>query len=177
MADREPGASRGRTGSNMQWKRQFMVTIFLLIGFAALVTAMMFMADGGDVVWQRRVYVFSTVQALVFTAVGWLFGREVNRSAVESAQGDAAVAKEDAVRARSEVQQETERTAEAVARAAEAEAKAHALHAAVRSSVLAAGGGVQDVSGVGARPAGVVDLRAFADELFQPASGIPPRHQ
>ena len=41
-------------------------------------------------------FVFSSVEAIVFTAVGWIFGLEVHRAQAESAQKDADDAKEDA---------------------------------------------------------------------------------
>jgi hypothetical protein len=36
--------------------------------------------------WERWVYVFGAVEAPAFTAIGWLFGREVNRQRAEAAE-------------------------------------------------------------------------------------------
>jgi hypothetical protein len=36
--------------------------------------------------WERWVYVFGGVEAIAFAAVGWLFGREVNRERAEKAE-------------------------------------------------------------------------------------------
>src|SRR5438552_4915791 len=110
-----------------RWNRQFIVTIALLVGFAALVVAMVAMADGDEKIWQRRVYVFGAVEAIVFTAIGWLFGREVHRATAESAREDADTAKKDADAARSEALQEA-------VRSAEIEGKVKAVRAAARSS-------------------------------------------
>src|SRR5215212_6276137 len=86
-----------------KWAWQFVVTILLLLAFAVLVIVLTISADTGDeTTWQRRVYLFGAVQAIVFTAVGWLFGREVHRSAAESAKDDADAAKQDAAVARDE---------------------------------------------------------------------------
>jgi hypothetical protein len=42
-------------------------------------------ADIDETHWSRYVYVFGGLEAIVFTAVGWIFGREVNRTAAETA--------------------------------------------------------------------------------------------
>lgn len=35
--------------------------------------------------WERLVYIFAAIEALAFTAVGWIFGREVNRQRADAA--------------------------------------------------------------------------------------------
>jgi hypothetical protein len=44
--------------------------------------------------WQRWVYVFGAAEAIAFAALGWVFGREVNRQRAETAERDAESAKE-----------------------------------------------------------------------------------
>ena len=56
---------------------------------------MLSVADGDAQVWERRVYIFSGVEAIVFTAVGWIFGREVHRATAQQAQENAEQAKEE----------------------------------------------------------------------------------
>ena len=68
----------------------------LLVGFALLVVYMLGQADDDAAVWDRRIYIYGSAEAIVFTAVGWLFGREVHRATAESAREDAAAAKADA---------------------------------------------------------------------------------
>jgi hypothetical protein len=55
--------------------------------------------------WQREVYLLSGVEAVVFAAVGWLFGKEVHREQAEKAEANAqaAEAKTEAVRQVTEV--------------------------------------------------------------------------
>jgi hypothetical protein len=65
----------------------------LLLGFAVLVVYMLGQADGNATIWDRQIYIFGAVEAIVFTAVGWIFGREVHRSSAESAREDAEAAK------------------------------------------------------------------------------------
>jgi hypothetical protein len=81
-------------GPPVQW--QFVVAVALLVSFVVLTAFMLSWADSEDGVWKNRVFVFSSVEAIVFTAVGWIFGREVHRSQVESARDDAEQAKADA---------------------------------------------------------------------------------
>lgn len=91
-------------GPQRQWW-QLWITVAVLLAFGSVAVYMLSVATDADPdVWQRRVYVFSGVQAIAFTAVGWLFGREVNSGAkAEARQANAALAdargRESAVRA------------------------------------------------------------------------------
>jgi hypothetical protein len=103
-----------RTPADVRTMAAILVAFLAIVGFAATVWYLLGSAhtttDGS---WQRLTYVFSGVQTVVFTAVGWLFGREVNRKAQERA--DAASAGEKA----------------ALARAADLDARAKAVKAAI----------------------------------------------
>ena len=85
-----------------------------------------------ETLWGRYVYVFSALQAIVFTAVGWIFGREVHRSAAEAATKHANAARQDAKDAAEAAKQEAIR--------------GHALAEAVKASV-GAEGGVEAIGG------------------------------
>jgi cytochrome bd-type quinol oxidase subunit 1 len=64
-----------------------MVAIVLAIAFVAFAAFLTFNADTTNATeWDRWVYVFGAAEAVAFTAVGWLFGREVNRKRAESAE-------------------------------------------------------------------------------------------
>jgi 4-amino-4-deoxy-L-arabinose transferase-like glycosyltransferase len=168
-----PRADQADPSNAARWTWQFIVAVVLLVAFAALIAAMMLVAKGDDTVWQRRVYVFGAAQAIVFTAIGWLFGREVNRSTAESAKSDAAQAKQEAASARHEATEKTLEAAEAEKVAAEEKTKGRAVKALVRNgqSTAAAGraGGPRDVgvTPTGLSPAAVLaDLGALVDELY-----------
>jgi hypothetical protein len=63
------------------------VAILAVMGFAFTVWYLLVSAhSSSDAGWQRLAYVFSGVETVVFTAVGWLFGREINRKQAETAQ-------------------------------------------------------------------------------------------
>jgi lysylphosphatidylglycerol synthetase-like protein (DUF2156 family) len=81
---------------NMQWKWQFVVAGMLIVAFAVLTFFMLSWADAPAEEWKNLVFVFSSVEAIVFTAVGWLFGREVHREGAETARKDAAEAQDKA---------------------------------------------------------------------------------
>jgi hypothetical protein len=161
MSDDQPGGP-----FSPRW--QLGVTVALLAGFAALVGLLTMLASHGDeTVWQRRLYLFSAVEAIVFTAVGWLFGREVHRSSEASARQDAAAARAEAT-AQSEV------AAEAQRKATEEQTKGRALTAAIRHAATTAGpearsGASEDISlGDEAAPApgGLTQLQRFAEDLY-----------
>src|SRR5690348_4166956 len=62
------------------------VAVMLLLGFGALIWFLVSQAgSAAEGTWSRFVYLFGSAEALVFTAVGWLFGREVNRQAAQNA--------------------------------------------------------------------------------------------
>jgi hypothetical protein len=84
------------SSSQLPWRWQFWVAATLIVAFAVLTVFMLSWANASDAVWKNRVFVFSSMEAIVFTAVGWIFGREVHRAEAESARKDAYDAKEDA---------------------------------------------------------------------------------
>ena len=61
--------------------------LLILAGFAAFVYyALGALLDAPDLRWTRAVYLLSGVEAVVFAAAGFLFGRDVNRSRAENAE-------------------------------------------------------------------------------------------
>ncbi len=89
-------------GNGLPPQTLFGVAILILVAFLGLALFMIINADASDPVWKNRLAIFTTVQAIVYTAVGWLFGREVNRGAKEAAEKSADMAKADADRAKIE---------------------------------------------------------------------------
>ncbi|WP_141564523.1 hypothetical protein [Mycolicibacterium palauense] len=114
--------------------------------------------DMTETLWARYIYVFGALEAIVFTAVGWLFGREVHRSTAEFAT-------EDAARTRRE-NEEIRQHAAAVEDQAE---KGRALAEAVKASVGALGG-IEGIGGahpqVESTPSQLISLKQMADNLF-----------
>jgi hypothetical protein len=69
----------GGTDGNAGTLVRTVVTVVLLLAFGVLVVVMIVTSDSlSEVAWNRRVYLLGGVEAIVFTSVGWLFGREVH---------------------------------------------------------------------------------------------------
>ena len=95
-----------------------LVAVIAIVGFGLTVWYLLTTAHSStESTWQRLTYVFTGVQTVVFTAVGWVFGREVNRRQAETAQQRADEA--------------TEAEKDAVARVADLDARGRAAKAAV----------------------------------------------
>jgi len=66
------------------------MAVVLAIAFVAFAVFLVLNADTTNATeWQRWVYVFGTAEAVAFTAVGWLFGREVSRKRADTAEARA----------------------------------------------------------------------------------------
>ncbi|MGV1007176.1 MAG: hypothetical protein ACOYBY_01050 [Dermatophilaceae bacterium] len=128
--------------------------------------------------WSRSVYVLLGVEAIAFTAVGWLFGREVHRGEAEAATKTADYAKQDAARAndeakehRGKVESAREQESDARERAVAAETKGRALAEAVRASgegAVVTAGDERTLAGASVGEAPTQSLRILADRLFPP---------
>ena len=166
------GATQPATDSAAQSGRPLPVTITaiaVLIAFGVLVAWMLITATTKNgTQWDRQVFIFTSVEAIVFTAAGALFGVEVKRQQASSADSRA-----EAATARATEALESERLA-----AAEAE-KARALAAATRGALASARAAAAAPPGVpgGARaPVGAAvtsdaalnALGNIANELFPP---------
>lgn len=82
--------ARDASSEPLQWIRAataLIVAIALVASFLVFVVMLNDVAEtSNSEVWQRRVFLLTGLEAIVFTAVGWLFGREVNRQQVDRAQ-------------------------------------------------------------------------------------------
>jgi hypothetical protein len=101
------------------------IAVVLLLAFGLFVYYLTATSSSlNELAWERRVYLFGGVEAIVFTAVGWIFGREVNRGQVDAAENRAKTSEQKADTATSEA-------AEANAAAADLAARGEAAKAAV----------------------------------------------
>ena len=65
---------------------QYVIAISLLIAYGFFIYFLIGKVDSGDPSWSRLIYLFSGVEGIVFAAVGFLFGKEVNRQRAEKAE-------------------------------------------------------------------------------------------
>jgi hypothetical protein len=61
-------------------------TTLLIAAFAAFVAFLLNEVAVSEVTWGRYVYLLSGFEAIVFAAVGWMFGKEVHRERAEKAE-------------------------------------------------------------------------------------------
>jgi hypothetical protein len=149
-----PAVKAGQDGPD-RWPYLFYVTIALLFVFLVLVAILMVKADDfSDTTWTRLTYLLGGVEAIVFTAVGWLFGREVHRGEAQAAKEDAASSKEVAAKATDEAKVKSEE-------AAIERTKGLAIKVAARRTVQARG---RSVPAEGARPTSLGSATAPADD-------------
>ncbi len=74
------------------------VALVVIVAFAAFSVFLVTNADTKEATeWERWVYVFGATEAIAFAAVGWLFGREVNRERAVKAEASADKAQQEAV--------------------------------------------------------------------------------
>ena len=128
----------------------FVLAVVLVVLFAMGCLMMYYAADNAEEkLWGRYEWVFGALQAVAFTAVGWVFGREVNRSTAETATKQVETARAEAKTAR-----------DANAPLIEKVAHGRALADAVRSvSTPATADRALD-------PSPITSLKSLADSLF-----------
>lgn len=82
-------------------KAKIAFAVVVVTGFAVFAIFLVSNADTqNQSEWERWVYVFGAVEAIAFAAVGWVFGREVNRQRAENAEDAAEQAAESAAQSR-----------------------------------------------------------------------------
>ena len=64
----------------------YIIAIGVLIAYGFFIYFLIGKADAKELDWSRLIYLFSGVEAIVFAAAGFLFGREVNRKRAENAE-------------------------------------------------------------------------------------------
>ena len=131
--DTTVGVTQQKTKDSTDWVRYLVtltIAVVLLIAFGWLVYYLNGKASSGtELTWQRRVYLFGAVEAIVFTAVGWIFGREVNRRQVDAAEDRANRSEQRADAAASETSAAEAKAADLAARGQAAKAAVLARHA------------------------------------------------
>lgn len=142
------------------------VAIAVLILYIGFVIVLIVMRN--DSHWDRLVYLLGGFEAIVFAAIGWIFGTTVARGAVEEAKSAKAEAQGHATVARAEAERER-----AAARQARSE-RDESVKDAERGRALAASIKAKRApsSRLGARPGDadpspeLAELDAFVNELF-----------
>ncbi|MDV3222682.1 hypothetical protein [Intrasporangium sp.] len=172
------GKGNDGKGNGVPW--QLLFGAAALIGTIYIVFAIIAFNRADDTgldesAWLRTVFVIQGIEAIAFTAIGWLFGREVHRGEAKVAEKQAEEAKQDAKEAQAETGEAREAAIGAVERAAAAEKDGQRLAEAIRARAAvpksAPGPGGDERAPAGGAPVGaggLAELRALADSLFPP---------
>lgn len=118
-------------------------TAFMLLAFVFLIGYIMVLLSSNsssayapiNANWERYIILLAGIQTITFTAVGWLFGKEVNREQAQSARQDAKEANQQASEVRANAILTSQKAEEKVARIAQASTQ---MQAKVISSVVQA---------------------------------------
>jgi hypothetical protein len=125
-----------------------LVTLVALLAYGWMVYILWTQIGSGEPAWSRKVLLLTGVEAITFAAVGWLFGREVNRGAAEAAKD-----------AQSDAQQNA-------AKAGEERGKGRALTEAIRAA--------RSEASVGAELEGTPTTKSQVDSLLEQANALFP---
>ena len=173
-----PTPPESASASGASWRWLFFAAMAIVAAYIGFVLLAFVRADDAlpETDWSRSVYVLLGVEALAFTAVGWLFGREVHRGEAKEAQKHADEAKQVATLEKNRADSAKDTAAQERSRAEAAQTKGHILARAVHSLTEAdsGGGGGDESSPAGGRTRGLEApatgstqaLRSIADELF-----------
>ncbi|KRB43849.1 MULTISPECIES: hypothetical protein [unclassified Terrabacter] len=127
-------------GNGVPWLALFVVAALVTVVYVSLSVAAWVRADDSDLTadaWTRLTFVLHGVEAIAFTAIGWLFGREVHRSEAESAKKDKEQAQETATSAQATTEQVREEKTAALLRGQDAESRGRELAEGIRVANLA----------------------------------------
>ena len=96
MSQVNPGGVPPITLSNkLKEYAPWVFAVIILISYGWFITELIKYKNAPSEEWTRLTYIFSSLEAIVFTAVGFIFGREVNRSrAIKAEKGEEKAKKE-----------------------------------------------------------------------------------
>jgi hypothetical protein len=168
----DPGSAENTPESGPRYWLTWGFAVALAIVFVLACLVLYFVADEKNVdekLWSRYVYLYGGLQAIVFTAVGWIFGREVYRTAAENATKQIAATRQQLDHAHAVADSATREVTEA--RNANLSLTEKAAHGrALAEAVRTYSGPARESTGEGAREFAppVTPLKDLADRLFPP---------
>jgi hypothetical protein len=151
--------------NTFSWKDllTYIIAFLSLLGFAWFIFYLVRRTpSAGEQEWIRAIYLLNGVEAIVFAAAGFLFGREVHRVRAEKAEQRVEKAETEATKAKD--------------RAVAAETKGEALSAAIDTKVKAMESKIQGLESIGQEKAASsagADLREL-NELGKSMFAKPP---
>ena len=115
METKKQNESGSSTGENLN-KQKFSLAVIIFIAYMIFIIYLATKASVDDVLWTRLLYLFTGIEAIVFAALGYVFGKDINRvraenaeKATEKAKKEEVKAKEAVEKAKKEIQKEREK--------------------------------------------------------------------
>lgn len=116
MGANEEKISDNTTGNTLNSQR-FILAVVMFISYLAFITYLVIMAGKDDsVMWTKLLYLFTGIETIVFAALGYVFGQDINRkraenaeNALDNAKQEEANAKVETEKAKKEAQKEREK--------------------------------------------------------------------
>ena len=86
-------------------KQRFILAVIIFIAYIIFIIYLITKTSTeNDLLWTRLLYLFTGIEAIVFAALGYVFGRDINRSRAENAEKDAEKAKKDEAKAKADAE-------------------------------------------------------------------------
>jgi hypothetical protein len=147
-----------KSGRDDSWRWALLVA--LLVVFLMLVGLLWREADNAtEVTWQRLVFLLAGVEAALFTAIGWAYGREAGRVVAVQAEKTAAKAENDSDQAKKE-------SKDAAVVAGRLDTKLQSVRAVAASGHAEAGAKTSDLQGASAGTNSVSGLAALVVSII-----------
>ena len=145
------------------------IAIVALLGFGVFTVYLVLLSTTQEPEWTRDIYLYGGIEAIAFSAAGFLFGSEVRRRQAEAAEERASEAEAIVI----------SKTAEAASVAASGRALADAIDSkiamhnqATQSSTLPASSGSNGgANATNEPPMDLLELAHLAHQLFESSSG------
>lgn len=84
--------------------QKFKLAIIILVAYIIFIASMLYNSDTLELTWTRRLYLFSGLEAIVFAALGYVFGKDIHRVRAENAEQNVDQAKKEADKAKKEAE-------------------------------------------------------------------------
>lgn len=84
--------------------QKFKLAIIILVAYIIFIAFMLYESGKEDLIWTRMLYLFSGLEAIVFAALGYVFGKDIHRIRAEKAEENADQAKKETDKAKKETE-------------------------------------------------------------------------
>ncbi len=110
MENKEEQETNNAKNNHFLESPKFKLAVAILIFYLAFIAYLIFKIDIDETHWGRFLFLFSGIEAIVFAAVGYVFGRDVSRKAEANAEKNANEAKKEKDEAQKEKEKAKKKT-------------------------------------------------------------------